>query len=50
MYLQLFTVGQLLPFHYFKLTFFNKSALRYLTTVNKVTQHKDRATRGKAAQ
>lgn len=49
MYLQLLAMGQLLPFHYSKLTFFNNSALRSLTTVDKVTQRKDRATRGQGS-
>lgn len=47
---QLFTMGPLLPFHFFKLSFFTKSALRLLFTVNKVTQHKDRAIRAKSAR
>lgn len=46
---QLLTMGLLLPFNFFKLSFFTKSAPRLLFTVNEVTQHKDRAIRAKSA-
>ena len=49
MHLQPLPLGQLSPFHYSKLTFFNNSAPRSLTTVNKVTQRKDRAKRGQSS-
>lgn len=46
---QMLTMRLLLPFNFFKLSFFTKSALRLLFTVNKVTQHKDRAITAKSA-